>query len=157
MKMAIVLLLALSAAFWSSKVAAQRTLTAQRLGENERRIVRASQELHRLMPQTLEGEAAAQVNSLVDEGLRTASIPDASLRSRSVRTLGPLGDTGVLKFQEHVEVAGISQSQAASLVATLEETSLPLVLAAADLSEGAGESWNLVLDLSWLERAGNPR
>jgi hypothetical protein len=81
-----------------------------------------------------------------------AGISDASLRSRAIRTLGPLGDTGVLKFQDHVELIGVSQTQAAGLIAAIEASPLPLTVAAADLSEGAGDSWNMMIDLTWLER-----
>jgi hypothetical protein len=68
-----------------------------------------------------------------------------------------LGDTGVLKFQANVELVGVSQTQAAGLIAAVEASPLPLTLAAADLSEGPGDSWNMTIDLTWLERPINAR
>jgi hypothetical protein len=51
----------------------------------------------------------------------------------------------------------VSQKNAAVLIAAIQESPMPLVVSAADLSVSAGANWNLTVDVTWLERPSSAR
>jgi hypothetical protein len=137
--------------WWSWETAQAAQASSSRAIQNVDRARRAANQLQSLQPRTLPLDSGQEITGLLDSARKSAEISDRSLRSESIRSQGTLGDTGILRQSAHVELASLSQAQAAKVVDALERSTLPIWIESADLTAADSGRWNLVLEIAWLE------
>jgi hypothetical protein len=143
-------------ALWAWGKAADARAAAGRAEAIASRAERAAAQIRRLAPPALVGDAGRAVGELADAALAAAGAGPRALRGRSVRPLGPVGETGLVKAQARLEFAGLTQRQVGAVLAALEGGGVPTRVDAAALTPAAtgadADAWDLAVDLSWLQR-----
>jgi hypothetical protein len=152
---ALFLVVACAAAWWSWGKALDAQITAQRTEENVARARRAVLQIQSLAPPTLQMDSGQAINKLVQNAIEAAQANERSLRSRTVRALGPIADTGIFKNQVHLEFADLTQEQAGKLMNSLEQTQFPIWVDSADLTAASNDRWDLAVELDWCQSASS--
>ena len=133
--------------------AREASQTAKRAWQNVDQAKRAAAIILSNRPRLIGGDAENAVEQLVEQALHAAQLDDRAMRSRSMRSFGTMGDTGVSRNQAHVEFAGITQVQSGQLLARLETGQRGIHVESADLVVAAGERWDLSINLDWYQAA----
>jgi hypothetical protein len=146
------LALALGGALWSWESLQHETDLARGAQANVQRARQAVLKIHAYRPVLLTEDPGAALGTWLDAALRQGHVDAQALRTRSVRSLGPVGETGVVRSQAHLEWAGLSPPQVAGILAALETTNVPLSVDEAKLIPDGSQGWNLTLDLGYLQK-----